>query len=139
MFNLIKAQCNCALEEEALDQDHLLCDQSQLDNTVFRAEITTNQLAHDDLLVIIQNVIASGRLMLNESRVFTLDNTCPIEISSFSDSLCVVPVSDNIETESNNKSSPTGAIVGSITTIFIIILLLIAGIVLVLYWRSKHR
>ena len=129
------------LEEEAIDQGHLLCDQSQLDKTVFRAEIMTYQLTRDDLLIIIQNMVTGGRLMLNESTVFRLDDSCPVEISSFSDPLCAAPITSSVEDEEtkSNKSSPTAAIVGSITTILVIILLLTLGIVLVLYWRTKHR
>ena len=130
------------LEEEAIDQVHLLCDQSQLDKTVFRAEIITYQLTRDDLLIIIQNMVTGRRLLtLDESTVFRLDDNCPVEISSFSDPLCAGPIIDSVEDQEtkSKKSSPTAAIVSSITAILVVILLLIFAIVLVLYWRAKHR
>ena len=129
------------LEEEAIDQGHLLCDQSQLDKTVFRAEIMTYQLTRDDLLIIIQNMVTGRRLTLDESTVFRLDDNCPVEISSFSDPLCAGPIIDSVENQEtkSKKNSPTAAIVSSITAILIVILLLIFAIVLVLYWRAKHR
>ena len=129
------------LEEEAIDQGHLLCDQSQLNKTVFRAEIMTYQLTRDDLLIIIQNMVTGRRLMINESTVFRVDESCPVEIASFSDPLCTGLITDSIEDQEtkSNKSSPTAAIVGSITTILVVVLLLIFSIVLVLYWRTKHR
>ena len=129
------------LEEEVIAQEHLLCDNSQLDKAVFRAEILTYQLTHDDLLIIVQNMVTGGRLMLNESTVFRLDDNCSVEISSFTDPLCAAPITNGIEDKEtkSNKSSPTAAVVASITTILIITIILILAIVLILYRRTKHR
>ena len=135
-------ECNCELEQEAVDQEHLLCDQSQPNETVFRAEITTYQLTRDDLLIILQNMITGGKLMINESSFFRLDDSCPVEIASFNDPLCVTPTTKTVksqETVSNKGGIPTGAIVGSIIAILIIIILMILGILFILYWRNKHR
>ena len=131
------------LEEEAIDQGHLLCDQSQLDKTVFRAEIMTYQLTRDDLLIIIQNMITGGRLTLNESTVFRVDDSCPVEILSFSDPLCVaIPTTGSAEgtDTKSDKSFPIAAIIGSIIgVIAILILLMIFFLLLVLYRRGKKR
>lgn len=140
--DLVKMECNCMFEEEAINQDHLLCDHSQLNKTVFRAEIVTYQLTRDDLLIIIQNMVTGGRVFLNETTVFRLDNSCPVEISSFSDPLCASPTTDSVGVEEtqSNKSPSTAAIAGSVTAVVIaIILLVIFAILLMLFCRTKHR
>lgn len=140
MSDLIRKECNCKLEEEAIDQDHLLCDHSQLNKTVFRAEIVTYQLTSDDLLIILQNMVTGGRLMLNESTVIELDTNCPVKISSLSDPLCgaLMTTSDNVEVQ-QTKSSPLAIIIGSIVAVIIIIILLVFLTLLVLYRRSRRR
>ena len=126
------------LEEGAIDQSHLLCDQSQSNTTVFRAEIVTYQITSDDLLTIIQNLVNGGRLMLNDSTVVRLDNSCPVKISSFNDPLCTTLTTESVEDTESNKSSPTAAIIGFVTAITILIVLLIFIILLMLYWRMKY-
>jgi len=140
-------ECDCELEEGAIDQDHLLCDQSQLNKTVFRAEIVTYQLTSDELLIIIENMVTAGRLMVNESTVITLDRSCPIKLLSFNDPVCAITTTDNVEnretqTSNNNDddSSSIGIIIGSICAVIIfIILLIIFFSLLIFYWRYKRR
>ena len=141
MFNHIEVDCDCILEEEAIHQDHLLCDQSQPNKTVFRAKITTYQLTHNDMLIIMQNMVRSRRLMLDDSTVLTLDNSCPVEISSFNDPLCAQPITDNVKESKTQykKSSPTAAIVGSVIPIVMAIVVAIFVLVLMLYWRNKLK
>jgi len=143
VFDLIKMECDCELEG-AIDQDHLLCDQSQLNKTVFRAEIVTYQLTSDELRIIIENMVTAGRLMVNESTAITLDNSCPVEISSFNDPPCIVKIPDNEqasveESETQTNSSHIGIIIGSIMAVVAVILLLIAVLLVVMYWKTKHR
>ena len=135
-------ECDCVLEQEAIDQEHLLCDQSQLNKTVFRAEITTYQLTRDDLLIILQNMITSGKLTINESTFFVLDNSCPVEIALFDDPLCMPPTTGNAgATEAkSDESFPVAAIIGLIIGIITIVaLLMIFLLLLALYRRSKKR
>ena len=131
------------LEEEAINQGHLLCDQSQLDKTLFRAEIMTYQLTRDDLLIIIQNMVTGRRLTLDESTVFRVDDNCPVEITSFNDPLCVaVPTTGGAEgtDTKSNESLPVAAIIGSIVgVIALLILLTVFFLLLVLYRRGKKR
>ena len=131
------------LEEEAIDQGHLLCDQSQLDKIVFRAEIMTYQLTRDDILIIIQNMVTGRRLMINESTVFRVDESCPVEILSFNDPLCVtIPTTSGAggTDAQSDESLPVAAIVGSIIgVIALLILLMVFFLLLVLYRRGKKR
>ena len=135
-------ECDCVLEQEVIDQDHLLCDQSQLNKTVFRAEITTYQLTRDDILIILQNMIIGGKLVINESTFFLLDDSCPVEITSYDDPLCMPPTTGSAgatETKSD-ESFPVAAIIGLIIgVITIAVLLMIFLLLLALYRRSKKR
>ena len=141
MLDHLALECDCTLEEEAIDQDHLLCDQLQSNKTVFRAEISTYQLTHNDLLIIVQNMVSSGRLILDDSTIFRLDNSCPVEISSFNDPLCAQPTTDSVEESKakSKKSSPTAAIVGSVVPIVMAIIVVILVLILMLYWRTKVK
>ena len=142
VVDLIQEECDCVLEEKVIAQEHLLCDQLQLNKTVFRAEIMTYQLTRDDLLIIVQNMVTGGRLMLNESTVFRIDDSCPVEISSFSDPLCAVPITNGVEDREtdSDETFPIAAIVGSIIgVIAILILLVVLLLLLVLYRRGKKR
>ena len=134
--------CNCILEEEAIYQDHLLCDQSSSNKTVFRAKIATNQLARDQLLMIIQRLVTGGRLTLNDSTIVRLDNSCPVEISSFNDPLCTSSVIiDNIEDgeSQSNESLSIAHIAGIVVAIIVLVALLVFVLLLILYWKTKHR
>lgn len=136
----IEKECDCSLEEGAIDQEVLLCDDSQANTTVFRAEIVTYLITSDDLLIIIQNMVAGKRLKLNESMYFRLDNSCPVAISSFNDPLCSTAPFTNNGNEDEETKSPTAAIIGSIIAVIIIIIVLIVFILLiVLYRRGKTR
>ena len=141
MFGYIEKECNCVLKEEAIDQDHLLCDQSQSNNTVFRAKLATNQLTHEHLLMIIQSLVTGGRLTLNDSTVLRLDSSCPVKISTFNDPLCTSSaITNNVEDEmQSNKSPPIAEIVGIVVAIIVTVVLLVFVLLLVLYWRTKHR
>ena len=142
VFYHIEKECDCLLEEGAIDQDVLLCDHLQINATVFRAEIVTYQITSDDLLIIIQNMIAGGKMKFNESTYFRLDNSCPVGISSFSDPLCsTAPITDSGDDDDEDETkSPTIAIIGSIiAVIVIIIVLLVLFILLVLYRRGRKR
>ena len=138
--DLIKMECDCVLEDGAIDQEHLLCDHSQLNETVFRAQITTHQLTRNDLLTIIQHLVTTGRLVLNASTVVRLDDSCPVEISSFTDPLCTVPTNDQSKGTQSDDGVPTEAIIGSVIAVIIIIILLLASFVLLmLYQRNRKR
>ena len=141
MFNHIEKECDCTLEEDAIDQDHLLCDQLQLNKIVFRAKIATNQLARDNLFTIIQSLVTAGRLMLNNSTIFRLDNSCPVKVSSLNDPLCAPSITDNVEDGEiqSNTSSPTAVIAGIVVATIVGIVLLLFVLLLMLYWRTKHR
>ena len=141
VFYHIEKECDCLLEEGAIDKDVLLCDHLQINTTVFRAEIVTYQITSDDLLIIIQNMIAGGKIKFNESTYFRLDNSCPVGISSFSDPLCsTAPITDNGNDEDDETKSPTVAIISSIiAVIVIIIVLLVLFVLLLLYRRGRKR
>lgn len=147
VFYHIEKECDCSLEEGAIDKDILLCDHSQVNTTMFRAEIVTYQITSDDLLIIVQNMVAGGKMKFNESTYFTLDNSCPVKISSFNDPLCsTAPITDNNgdnddgEDEDEETNSPTVAIISSIiAVIVIIIVLLVLFVLLVLYRRGRKR
>ena len=79
--------------------------------------------------------------MLDDSTVLTLDSSCPVEILSFNDPLCVQPITDNVKESKtqSKKSSPTAAFVGSVIPIVVAIVVAVFVLVLMLYWRNKLK
>lgn len=141
VFDHIVKECDCIIEEEAIDQDHLVCDRSQLNIIVFRAKIATHQLTRDNLFTIIQSLVTAGRLMLSDSTILRLDNSCPVEISSLNDPVCTSPITENVEDEEtqSNENSPTAIIAGIVVATIVVIVMLLFVLLLMLYWRTKHR
>ena len=139
----IERSCQCTLEDGAIEQDHLLCDQTEPSTTVYRAKVTTASLKTPALAAIIESIVAQGVLMGNNiaTRV-SIDKTCPVVIRSFSDPVCDPTTSSVAGNESGSKSNNDGlviALAGIGALIALIVLLIVLVSMVLLYRRHKRR
>ena len=136
----MKSRCGCVLTEDHVTQRGFQCFPSSPQAVTYRAELRgTREASVEDLLQDMQQWIQDASFPV-QFHILTVDSSCDVSISSFSDPECTTGGNEEFGAAGNEQSTKIDSIIGALAFVGVVVLLvLIIIVILVIAMRRNQQ